>query len=120
MGFTGTGPHGSSNDPYRRDHHIKEALKVGDYVILNEVDRPCSRHIAEVNAVYEDGTFDAEYRNIEYDKMKGAFQNRATLVCDFGVDVAEESDGKVVAVPASRDSAARYSDGRPRFWQELS
>lgn len=97
------------------------SIKVGDYVIMNNSDKPCTRLIAQVIELPEGqdfvrGRYICKGTNMRYPQGR---LSEATLVSDFGVELsvnvsfanAKVSTGQV------RPSVAKYRDGRPRQWQ---
>jgi hypothetical protein len=98
-------------------------FKVGDAVILNDVDQPCGKLVAIV--VKDDGThYHCEYLNADprfdhYSKppMRAGRLERATKLEDFGV-VLCVADGKYWCDQIG-ESAAKYPDGQARQWQEF-
>lgn len=93
------------------------AIQIGDLVIINDSDKPCTRlmaRVAEVDPVR--GFIRAEYicERTNMRECQGSL-HRATLVSDFGVEVA--FDGNVVSTEQVRPSVATYPDGKPREWQ---
>lgn len=97
------------------------AFRVGDCVILNHVEQPCSKLICVV--VKDDGEFyHCKYLNA--DKMLDSYNKppmknrlpRATKVEDFGVEI-KAHDGKYWCEKVG-ESKATYADGKPRQWQE--
>ncbi len=92
-------------------------IKIGDYVIINDADKPCTRLIAKAILVEpERGFIRARYicEQTNMRECQGRLSN-ATLVSDFGVDLAFE--GNTVTATQPRPSVARYPDGEPRDWQ---
>jgi hypothetical protein len=98
-------------------------FRVGDTVILNDVDQPCGKMVAVI--VKDDGKdYHCEYLNADarFDKynippMRFGRLNYATKLEDFGVKLCA-ADGKYWCEPVSI-SVARYPDGSPRNWQEF-
>jgi hypothetical protein len=86
----------------------------GDFVIVDEWDRPHVNLIAEVEDVLGDNIFYCRYIT-DYPSRNGCQVSNPTLVADFGVDLKFE-ESTVTAI-ASRDSVATYTDGKPRPWQ---
>lgn len=97
------------------------AFRVGDCVILNEVEQPYGRLVCVV--VDDDGEqYHFQYLNADpmldsYNKppMKNRLE-RATKIEDFGV-VIRAANGEYWCEQRS-ESKATYSDGKPRKWQE--
>jgi hypothetical protein len=82
--------------------------------IVNTMDRPCERLIAEQR---EDGLL--YYINPEMVPdwhNRGMGSGNATPLRDFGVNVRVSGDGFLVGQKLKPTSAS-YSDGRPREWQ---
>jgi len=93
------------------------SIKVGDYVIMNDTDKPCTRLIAVVTQI------DAEKERVNaryicervnmrepYGRLGGV-----TLVGDFGIEMT--FNGDTVSTEQVRPSVATYRDGKPREWQ---
>ena len=92
---------------------VKEMI--GEYVIINEYDKPCTRLVAQVVSV-------------EGDKVKARYITEGTTlrvcesslssvtpVSDFGVLLIFE--GSRVSGIRNGESIATYRDGKPRYWQ---
>ena len=97
------------------------AFRVGDCVILNEVEQPYGRLIAVVTE--DDGNYyHCQYLNA--DSTLDSYSNppmktrldRATKIEDFGV-VIRSAKGEYWCEQRS-ESKATYSDRKPRKWQE--
>lgn len=99
-------------------------IEVGSFVIINEVDAPVCRLVAQVTDIQSfkgcGKTFKkviakyiAEYPNQLYCTADIA---RVTLVSDFGVEVTLTENH--VICEKQRESIAKYADGRVRQWQE--
>lgn len=93
-------------------------IQLGDYVIMNDADKPCTRLIAQVIELPEGrdfvrGRYICERTNMRepYGRLSGA-----TLVSDFGVELTFNTDDTVTSEQV-RPSVATYSDGKPRQWQ---
>lgn len=97
------------------------SIKVGDYVIMNNSDKPCTRLIAQVIELPEGkdfvrGRYICKNTNMRYPQGR---LSEATLVSDFGVELSVElslTNGKI-STEQVRPSVATYSDGKPRQWQ---
>lgn len=93
-------------------------MKIGDYIIVNECDRPWTRNINKITQIDVDsGIFHSQY--ICQDTMVEKYVGRltaATLVNDFGVKIIFEDDSIGTQIIAL--SMAKYSDGRTRKWQD--
>lgn len=92
-------------------------IQIGDYVIINNTDKPCTRLIAVVLDI-----------DIAKDRVRARYicdrvnmrepygrLSEATLVSDFGVEMT--FDGNNVTTAQVRPSIATYRDGKPRAWQ---
>lgn len=93
------------------------AISIGDYVIMNDTEKPCTRLIAQVTKLSEGQDFVcARYicERVIMRKPYGRLSN-ATLISDFGVEII--FDGDTVTTKQVRPSAATYRDGKPRNWQ---
>lgn len=93
------------------------SIKVGDYVIMNNSDKPCTRLIAQVIELPEGkdfvrGRYICKGTNMRYPQGR---LSEATLVSDFGVELFF-ANGRVSSEQL-RPSAATYRDGKPREWQ---
>ena len=93
------------------------SIKVGDYVIMNNSDKPCTRLIAQVIELPEGqdfvrGRYICKGTNMRYPYGR---LSEATLVSDFGVELF--FTGGRVSSEQVNPSAATYRDGRPREWQ---
>lgn len=95
----------------------KKKPTAGDYVIVNDFDRPESRHIVHIDRTNDDGSLTGHYVNIEYPVMVGINPDEATLVSDFGYSV-RQCGGRLMAVPTGEPSVATYRNGDRRYWQE--
>lgn len=100
-------------------------IQVGDYVIINEVDCPCARLVAEVTEVRPiRDIIDLEQYQVKAKYLSGntsmfecsAGLSRVTKVTDFGVDIVIGDDHFICT--RSRDSVATYEDGQIRQWQD--
>jgi len=92
-------------------------IKVGDYVIMNNTDKPCTRLIAQVIELPEGkdfvrGRYICKNTNMRY--PQGGLSD-ATLVSDFGVELFF-ANGRISSEQVN-PSVAKYRDGRPREWQ---
>lgn len=99
-------------------------IEVGSFVIINEVDAPVCRLVAQVTDIqtFKSGGTTKKVviaRHIaEYPSMLycSAALERVTLVSDFGVEVLVTEN--YVICEKQRESIAKYADGRVRQWQE--
>lgn len=110
---------------------IKPRFKVGDLVILNEVERPCGKMVCVV--VFDHApmglNYGVVYLNADPDfdsfckpSIRGSL-NEATLVEDFGVELRiscpqSAGDRPEYWFEKTGKSKAKYKDGKPRGWQE--
>lgn len=93
------------------------AIQVGDLVIINDSDKPCTRLMARVTELDSvRGFIRAEYvcKRTNMAVCQGGL-HRATLVSEFGVEVT--FDGDMVSTEQVRPSVATYPDGKARDWQ---
>ena len=93
------------------------AISIGDYVIMNDADKPCTRLIAQVTELPEGKDFVRARYICERTSMREPYGrlSGATLVSDFGVEITFEGD--TVTTEQVRASVATYRDGKPRNWQ---
>jgi sporulation protein YlmC with PRC-barrel domain len=90
-------------------------VKIGDYVIINDFDKPCTRLIAEVER-FEGETVIARYVTTGTRMTHcSAHVSQVTPVWKFGV-MFELKKGHITAAQIS-PSKATYRDGKPRNWQ---
>lgn len=95
------------------------SIKVGDYVIMNNSDKPCTRLIAQVIELPEGkdfvgGRYICKGTNMRYPYGR---LSEATLVSSFGVELFF-ANGRVSSEQVNPDRCvAKYRDGRPREWQ---
>lgn len=109
------------NEPSASSVCSSRAFRVGDCVILNEVEQPYGRLVCVV--VEDDGEhYHCQYLNADptldsYNKppMKTRLE-RATKIETFGV-VIRAAKGHYWCEQLTESKAA-YSDGKPRKWQE--
>lgn len=91
-------------------------LKIDDYVIVNDFDRPCTRLIAKVKSIDDSGLAKFDYLTTGTSmKMASGPINEATLIADFGVIVVENPND--IFAKQVLKCVATYSDGSPRGWQ---
>jgi hypothetical protein len=98
-------------------------FRVGDTIILNDIDQPCGQLVAVV--VKDDGEhYHCEYLNADarfdyYSKppMRAGRLERATKLEEFGVKLCA-ADGRYWCEKVG-ESVARYPDGQARQWQEF-
>jgi hypothetical protein len=106
-------------------HCSSRAFKVGDLVILNDVEQPCGRMVCVVTGTCVGG-FD--YYHVQYLNADSTFDSyckppmqnmlkRATRLEDFGV--VFRNDGTHYWCEQIGNSSATYPDGEPRKWQEF-
>lgn len=84
------------------------------YAIVNEIDAPIARHIAQLTPIgycYMSRNKDGYLK--KFDGMKPV---RPTPIEDFGFAVMER--GKTVTFVRCADCVATYSDGLPRRWHD--
>jgi hypothetical protein len=92
------------------------SISIGAFVIVNEIDRPCDRLIAEVIACHEDGeTATVRYCNIEHPEIRVPIK-RMCLVSDFGREVYL-GGYRALTEPGKDPSVATYPNGELRKWQ---
>jgi len=92
-------------------------IAIGDYIIINDADKPCTRLIALVTEASQEKDFvRAQYicERVNLRECQGRLSN-ARLVSDFGVEMA--FNGDTVSTEQIRPSIATYPDGEPRNWQ---
>jgi len=82
----------------------KTPIKIGSRVIINDVDRPCTRLIAEVFAIVGQ-TVKARYIN------NGERNREVWGTLDYVTDVNDFTNDKMT-------TKAFYPNGKPRVWQE--
>lgn len=83
---------------------------MAEYYIVNDVDKPSERHVAEL-------VRDVELRYLSEDlrRWPPMSKARATRMEDFGFVVVEE--GNMVRFSKVGESVALYRDGTLRQWQ---
>ena len=105
---------------------------LGRCIIVNGIDKPCDRLIAQVDAVksYLQGMTIVTQLSYHYCNLPAnppgveltTDARDATLVEDFGrIVLGAEGDKKgVFTIPVSSDEEIKstYFDGRPRYWQD--
>lgn len=92
-------------------------IRIGDYIIINNTDKPCTRLIAEVVEVDQARNFvRAKYlcKNTNMKECYGRL-SEATLISEFGVICGKERD--MLKAAQISPSKALYRDGRSRDWQ---
>lgn len=92
-------------------------INIGDYVIMNDCDKPCTRLIAVVTGIDpEKERVNARYicERVNMREPYG-WLGGVTLVSDFGVEMI--FNGDTVSTEQVRPSVATYRDGKPREWQ---
>lgn len=93
------------------------SISVGDYIIINDADKPCTRLIALVTEANQEKDFvRAQYicERVNMRECQGRLSN-ARLVSDFGVEII--FNDHTVYTEQVRPSIATYPDGEPRNWQ---
>ena len=104
---------------------MSKDFRIGDLVIVNELDQPCGRLVAVVTGLSVDSTRSmllCEYLNSDraFDewskKPLKANVKFATHISDFGCVLL--TDGSKYLVSQVGDSVARYTDGQLRRWQD--
>lgn len=86
------------------------------YYIVNCVDRPCERHIAEMRA---DGLLYYIHPDLANAEHYAGMGNRgATPLGEFGVTF-QITGGKFIGEKVT-ESTATYPDGKPRDWQGMN
>lgn len=96
---------------------MSKKIKIGDYVIMNDADKPCTRLIAQIIELPEGKDFArGQYicKKVNIREPCGRLSD-VTLISDFGVEMAFSSD--MVSTEQVRPSVATYRDGEPRDWQ---
>jgi hypothetical protein len=104
-------------------HCSSRAFRVGDCIILNDVEQPCGRMVCVITDKPNDlGFYSVQYLNADpsFDSYcKPPMHNRllrATRIEDFGVVI--RTDGTHYWCEKVGESKARYPDGDMRIWQE--
>lgn len=94
-----------------------QKIKVGDAVIMNYHDRPCTRLVAIVHSIRDNFVY-AYYltRNnrIGLHECADRYEN-VTLLKDFGVELVIADE--LATCTLIRESTAKYKDGSIRQWQ---
>lgn len=101
-------------------------IEVGHCVIVDPVERPCSRLVAVVVQVISHDLVACKYLNAsrdldEYNRVGIGMicsVHRVTPVGTFGVDVRTVNGGYYCV--RMGDSIAKYADGSTRLWQDES
>ena len=94
----------------------KSKVKVGDFIIINEFDRPCTRLVAVIQEMYAHSVV-AKYITCGTGvKTCCAAIEDVTKVEDFGVKL-ELSHAYVTGYPVAPTKAKYKKDGSPRHWQ---
>lgn len=114
----------------------KTNIKIGDAIIINEADRPCTSLVAIVTAIDTSGAVSARYLNKklstrEKDKKQipciitDSSPFEATALCDFGVILFATYDSmggnsfRCFPDPKNPCVATYGRDGKLRPWQEV-
>jgi len=94
-------------------------IKQRDFVIVNEVDRPCAGLVAVVTAVNEDSV-ECEYisADLSHNGSMAFPKDVPAKVEDFGMMVLAQQFQYIVGEHPTNESVARYKDGKLRLWQE--
>lgn len=98
----------------------KSRLFVGQAVIVDDVDQPCSLMVAVITCV---SGFSARVRYLSDDVRLEGFEGEFNVISRFVTPLSEFGvrlvvcDGRFSVVGVG-DSVARYPDGRLRRWQE--
>lgn len=92
-------------------------IQIGDYVIMNEADKPCTRLIAEVIELSNDQNFVRGRYICKNTNMREPYGKLSdvTLVSSFGVEMFFNEE--MVGTEQVRPSVAKYQNGAPREWQ---
>ena len=97
---------------------MKNKIEVGSLVIINTMDRPCSRLVMKVEAI-EGERVDAVYlsENTTIVRCSGHMPT-VTNIRDFGAVLHYSDDEQSFHCNTCDSSVAKYADGSVRFWQE--
>ena len=90
-------------------------INLGEYVIINEFDKPCTRLVAkvtEVNGKRVKARYITKGTNL---KIRTSDTENVMPVHRFGVRLVFD-DGQVTGI-CDAQSTATYKDGKPRYWQ---
>jgi len=106
----------TTNHPTAPATETQDADKlIGEYVIINEFDKPCTRLIAEVTHI-EGETVHARYITDGTQSLHcSAHISEVTPVYKFGV--MYDIKGGYITAARITHSKATYRDGKPRNWQ---
>lgn len=91
-------------------------IKVGDFVILNEMEAPQGNLVAVVVGRNAGGLWACQYLHRKHEDWRLIRGMSPTKVSDFGVSV--RIDGfQYYVQDDGRNSVAKYHDGKHRQWQ---
>ncbi len=102
-------------------------IEVGSFVIINEVDAPICKLVAQVTEVkprsmptgkivyHVTARYITTYPGL---KLCSANLERVTLVSDFGIELSIRNG--LVCCEQKRESVAKYADGSTRYWQDIN
>jgi hypothetical protein len=88
-----------------------------DFYIVNEIDRPCEQHIAEMRG---DGKFyyiHPELRDVK--SYHGMTPSKPVKLSDFGIEV-DITGGLFHGIQSGKSIAQYPESGKTRHWQGLS
>ncbi len=88
---------------------------IGEYVIINELDKPCTRLIAQVERIDAEKVIARYVTNGTRMTHCSAHISEVTPVWKFGVMF--EIKGGYISAGQITPSKATYRDGKPRNWQ---
>lgn len=100
-------------------------IEVGSFVIINEVDAPTCKLVAQVTELHQTIMISGKEGQIVVAKYLAEYPcrdkcsaeiDRVTLVSAFGVDVTITNDS--IICEKNRESIAKYEDGGIREWQD--
>jgi len=97
---------------------LSDEVAVGNCVIVNDFDCPCSRLIAVVMSVRNG--IRCRYLNNDILNNSVVIGDNVTPIKDFGVEVFfKRNGGKIIFWGKQTGvSVARYKDGKERLWQD--
>lgn len=98
-------------------------LRVGELVILNDMEQPCGKLVAVITAASEAGDLH-QWKYINADPQLDSYNEQpgfidmspATRLEDFGVVI--HAHNTEYWCEQRYESKATYKDGKPRAWQE--